>query len=75
MPPLLKQGPATGAGAIELSPEGFARVFPFHFACDSELVVTQGGGSLLRMAADLRPGARLPEVIDFKRPSGEFSSR
>lgn len=73
MSELLKQGRANGACTIELSAEGFARVFPFYFACDKVLILTQTGAAASRMAADLRPGARLPDVFDPKRPARELS--
>lgn len=73
MPPLLRQVTATGLSHIELAPEGFAQLFPFHFATDAGLVLTQTGPSLARMASDLRPGVPLPEVLDFKRPVGDLS--
>ena len=71
MSQLLKQGRSGAKGTIELSPEGFAQVFPFHFACDDRLTLTQAGASLARMAPDLRPGVPMAEALCFSRPSGE----
>lgn len=67
---LLKQVHSSGLGGIELSPEGFARLFPFHFATDAGLVLTQTGPSLQRLATDLYPGASLGDIIEFVRPAG-----
>ena len=72
MSPLLKQCVTAGAGTIEPSPEAFAQMFPFYFACDAGLVMTQAGASLVRMAPDMRPGVLLRDLLAFKRPSGEM---
>lgn len=73
MPWLLRQRVAGGTGTIEPSPEGFEHLFPFYFACDAGLSVTQAGSSLRRMAADLRAGARLADVLACKRPAVELT--
>ena len=73
MSALLTQGQPTGDAIIELSPEGFARLFPFHFACDGTLVLTQTGASLQRLSPELRPGRALATVFEFMRPTGELS--
>ena len=73
MSQLLRQGVTAGGGTIEPSPEGFAQLFPFYFACDAGLAITQAGPSLMRMAPDLRVGMRLPDAFGFKRPAVELS--
>jgi len=70
---LMRQRVTAGGGTVEPSPEGFAQLFPFYFACDAGLVLTQAGPSLLRMASDVRVGTPLPDVFGFKRPAVELS--
>jgi len=74
MSQLVRQRVTAGVGTIEPSPEGFAQLFPFYFACDAGLVLTQAGASLLRMAPDARVGTPLTDLFGFKRPALELSS-
>jgi len=70
---LMRQRVTAGGGTVEPSPEGFAQLFPFYFASDAGLVITQAGPSLLRMAPDVRVGTPLPDVFGFKRPAVELA--
>ncbi|MDJ1184582.1 sensor histidine kinase [Roseofilum casamattae] len=60
---------------LTLSPELFAGAFPFHFACNAQLVVVQVGDVLQRLIPEF-VGSKLSNYIDIERPKVpvEFAS-
>jgi PAS domain S-box-containing protein len=58
---------------VGLTPDAFARAFPFHFACDDELRVMQVGESLARVAPDARPGTLVQDAFVSARPARDIS--
>ena len=50
----------------------FVRVFPFYFAWDANDIITESGGSLLKICPRATPGARLQDVFHSQSPEGEF---
>jgi PAS domain S-box-containing protein len=59
----------TSAPRYGLSPDAFARAFPFHVAIDAEGGVAQVGASLARVCSDVREGAVFEEIFRVARPS------
>ena len=53
---------------LTLSPELFTGAFPFHFACNSQLVVVQVGDVLQRLIPEL-VGSQLSDYIEIERPN------
>ncbi len=53
---------------LGLPPEQFAAAFPFHIAVGRDLVVLQAGATIRRVCPDVKPGARLDQVLRMIRP-------
>jgi signal transduction histidine kinase/CheY-like chemotaxis protein len=64
----------SGPSPVSLGPHDLAAAFPFHFACDSDLVVTSVGGSLAKLCPALRAGVRWMEVLRVDRPSSSSTA-
>lgn len=63
----------TASPTLGLPPEQFAAVFPFHFAVNARLEIVQAGASLVRICADVRPGARADLIFRCRQPEGELT--
>ncbi len=59
----------THAYGIELSPDLFASIFPFHIAFDHRLRVTQLGRSITRLCSNLGFGGKLTDQFSIHRPA------
>jgi len=55
-----------------VSMQDFVRVFPFFFAWNAKDIITESGGSLLKICPRATPGARLQDVFRAQSPEGEF---
>ncbi|MBL6763635.1 MAG: response regulator [Verrucomicrobiae bacterium] len=53
---------------LGLSPEQFATAFPFHFAVDREMRLTQLGRSLTNVMPGAKLGANLADLVSIARP-------
>ncbi len=58
---------------MQLSPAGFAALFPFHVVFDAQLVIREVGASLARICPAVLPGANGPAVFDLERPDAPFT--
>ncbi len=58
----------TPHGPVTLQAGVFDTLFPFHVAFDRAGLITRTGPSLSRLAERIRPGARLADVLEARRP-------
>ena len=55
---------------IGLTPELFAKAFPFHLALDRSMKLLQAGSALRRICPDVRPGVDLGRIFRITLPKG-----
>ncbi len=58
---------------LNLTPEQFASLFPFHIVFDPSLNVLQVGHVLQRIYPALTPGTALPDVFQIQKPNLAFT--
>jgi PAS domain S-box-containing protein len=58
----------TDQPSINISPDQFETLFPFHIAIDRSLVIRKTGHSLLRVCPDAIPGVYVPDVFNIQMP-------
>jgi PAS domain S-box-containing protein len=69
----MKAGDGPAGDPLGLTPEQFARAFPFHFALDRDLRIIQAGSTLARVCPDLHPGACVDGLLHAVRPQGRIT--
>ncbi len=61
---------APSTPAMGLTPELFAKAFPFHLALDRSMKLLQAGAVLRRICPDVRPGVDLGRIFIVALPKG-----
>lgn len=64
----------TGTAEIGLPAAQFAKAFPFHIACDSELRIMQVGGSLRKICPDVAVGESLGSLFKLELVNGALTA-
>jgi PAS domain S-box-containing protein len=65
---------AQGVAQVGLSPAQLVALFPFHLVLDHELRIRQFGRSLPIVIPNIRIGQSIKEVLDLRRPQGDWST-
>jgi PAS domain S-box-containing protein len=63
-----------GFAQVGLSPAQVVALFPFHIVLDHELRIRQIGRSLPIVIPDISIGQPIKEVLDLRRPQGDWSA-